>query len=151
MYNGVQIKEQETDEYKEGYLQGVIDSQVKKEIIKDVMEMKEEQTDFHKRLLDTYGSFYFNFYKRTNIEGQFLFRFIYLCSFMNYDGYLSDGRRLLRETNLRDLLMLGNTEYYKTKKYLLEKELIFIDDKELVSVNNKYCKKVKYIKLSLLR
>lgn len=150
MYNGVQIKEQVTDEYKEGYLQGVIDSQTKKEIIKDIIEMKEEQTEFHKRLLDTYGSFYFNFYKRIKIEGQFLFRFIYLCSFMNYDGYLSDGRRLLREIDLRDMLLLGKSEYYKTKDYLLEKDLISINAEGLISVNSKYCKKGKINKTKVV-
>lgn len=150
MYNGVQIKEQATDEYKEGYLQGVIDSQTKKEIIKDIMEMKEEQTDFHKRLLDTYGSFYFNFYKRLSIEGQFLFRFIYLCSFMNYDNYLSNGRRLLRESDLQDMLLLGKSEYYKTKDYLLEKDLISIDADGLISINSKYCKKGKINKTKVV-
>ena len=150
MYNGVQMKEQETDEYKEGYLQGVIDSQTKKEIIKDIIEMKEEQTEFHKRLLDTYGSFYFNFYKRIKIEGQFLFRFIYLCSFMNYDNYLSNGRRLLRESDLQDMLLLGKSEYYKTKDYLLGKDLISINAEGLISVNSKYCKKGKINKTKVV-
>lgn len=150
MYNGVQIKEQATDEYKEGYLQGVIDSQTKKEIIKDIIEMKEEQTEFHKRLLDTYGSFYFNFYKRIKIEGQFLFRFIYLCSFMNYDNYLSNGRRLLRESDLQDMLLLGKSEYYKTKDYLLGKDLISINAEGLISVNSKYCKKGKINKTKVV-
>lgn len=150
MYNGVQIKEQVTDEYKEGYLQGVIDSQTKKEIIKDIIEMKEEQTEFHKRLLDTYGSFYFNFYKRIKIEGQFLFRFIYLCSFMNYDNYLSNGRRLLRESDLQDMLLLGKSEYYKTKDCLLEKDLISINTEGLISVNSKYCKKGKINKTKVV-
>lgn len=150
MYNGVQIKEQATDEYKEGYSQGVIDSQTKKEIIKDIIEMKEEQTEFHKRLLDTYGSFYFNFYKRIKIEGQFLFRFIYLCSFMNYDNYLSNGRRLLRESDLQDMLLLGKSEYYKTKDYLLGKDLISINAEGLISVNSKYCKKGKINKTKVV-
>ena len=150
MYNGVQIKEQVTGEYKEGYLQGVIDSQTKKEIIKDIIEMKEEQTEFHKRLLDTYGSFYFNFYKRIKIEGQFLFRFIYLCSFMNYDNYLSNGRRLLRESDLQDMLLLGKSEYYKTKDYLLGKDLISINAEGLISVNSKYCKKGKINKTKVV-
>lgn len=150
MYNGVQMKEQETDEYKEGYLQGVIDSQTKKEIIKDIIGMKEEQTEFHKRLLDTYGSFYFNFYKRIKIEGQFLFRFIYLCSFMNYDNYLSNGRRLLRESDLQDMLLLGKSEYYKTKDYLLGKDLISINAEGLISVNSKYCKKGKINKTKVV-
>lgn len=106
-----------------------------------ILKMKEEQDLFQKRILETYGSFYFNFYKRVKIEGQFLFRFIHLCSYMNYDNYLSDGRKLLKEDDLQDLMLLGKTEYYKTKKYFTDKELIFIDDKGFVLINSKFCKK----------
>lgn len=142
MYNGISDEISfNTEDYKLGYLRGVEDSQRKKEETKEVIITKENQSEFQKRLLDTYGSFYFNFYKRLSIEGQFLFRFIYLCSFMNYDNYLSNGRRLLRESDLQDMLLLGKSEYYKTKDYLLEKDLISIDADGLISINSKYCKK----------
>lgn len=140
MYNGVQIKEQETDEYKKGYLQGVIDSQVKKKVIKDITKMKSEQTEFQKDLVNMYGSFYFNFYKRINVDKQYLFRFLYICSFANYDDYLSNGRRLIREEELQCLLNLGKSEFFKTKKYLLENKLMFVEN-DFIKINTKYCKK----------
>lgn len=142
MYNGISDEVTNNDEsYKLGYLRGVEDAQKKREEIKEIIITKENQSDFQKRLLGSYGSFYFNFYKRLSIEGQFLFRFIYLCSFMNYDNYLSNGKRLLRESDLQDILLLGKSEYYKTKDYLLKNDLISIDAKGLISVNSKYCKK----------
>lgn len=151
MYNGVSDEIINSDEsYKLGYLRGVEDSQKKKEETKEVIITKENQSEFQKRLLDTYGSFYFNFYKRLSIEGQFLFRFIYLCSFMNYNNYLSNGRRLLRESDLQDMLLLGKSEYYKTKDYLLEKDLISIDADGLISINSKYCKKGKINKTKVV-
>lgn len=151
MYNGISDEISfNTEDYKLGYLRGVEDSQRKKEETKEVIITKENQSEFQKRLLDTYGSFYFNFYKRLSIEGQFLFRFIYLCSFMNYDNYLSNGRRLLRESDLQDMLLLGKSEYYKTKDYLLEKDLISIDADGLISINSKYCKKGKINKTKVV-
>jgi hypothetical protein len=104
--------------------------------------MKAEQTEFQQYLLNCYGSFYFNFYKRFgNIEKQFLFRFIYLATFMNYDNLLSNGKRLLKESDLIDVLKLGKTEFYKTKNYLVDHNFIKIQENKTILVNDKYCKK----------
>jgi len=110
----------------------------------DIIQMKEEQTEFQQYLLNCYGSFYFNFYKRFgNIEKQFLFRFIYLATFMNYDNLLSDGKKLIKEEKLIDIFNLGKTEFYKTKKYLIENKFITIQDNKTILINDKYCKKGK--------
>ena len=69
---------------------------------------------------------------------------------MNYDNYLSNGRRLLRESDLQDMLLLGKSEYYKTKDYLLGKDLISINAEGLISVNSKYCKKGKINKTKVV-
>lgn len=116
----------------------------------EILKQMEERSSFHNRLLDTYGNFYFNFYKRIDIESQYLFRFIYICSYMNYDNYLTNGKRLLNKDDLQDILLLGKSEYYKTRDYLLKKELIFIDDKDLVRINSKYCKKGKINKTKVV-
>lgn len=143
MYNGVSEEVLNNENaYKMGYLQGVQDSQNKKEVTKDILKMKDEQSEFHKEILENYGGFYFNFYKRINIEGQFLFRFLYLCSYMNYNNYLSDGRRLITLDKVNNLLALSDTELRRTIKFLLENELIKIDD-NLILINEKYCKKGK--------
>lgn len=116
----------------------------KKEKKLDIMQMKEEQTEFQQYLLGCYGSFYFNFYKRFgNVEKQFLFRFIYLATYMNYDNLLSNGVRLIKEDSLIDILKLGRAEFYKTKKYLIENDFISIQDNKTILVNDRYCKKGK--------
>lgn len=74
-------------------------------------------------------------------ERQYLFRFMYLCTYMNYDNYLSDGTRLIKEEKLGELLKLKQTEVFKTKKYLIENEFIAINEKGNVLVNERYCKK----------
>jgi hypothetical protein len=110
----------------------------------DILQMKEDQTEFQQYLLGCYGSFYFNFYKRFGtIEGQFLFRFIYLATFMNYDNLLSNGVRLIKEEDLMEILLLGKTEFYKTKKYLIENDFISIQENKTILVNDRYCKKGK--------
>lgn len=150
MYNGISEEiTNNTEDYKEGYLQGVIDSQNKKKEIKDIVDYNKSTDEFHIRLKENYGSFYFNFYKRIGISGQFLFRYVYLCSFVNYDGYLSNGRRLVREYELQELLMLSKTEYLRTKHILLDKELIFIE-KDFVKINEKFCKKGKIHKTKVI-
>ncbi|MGL5149686.1 MAG: hypothetical protein ACRC7N_03820 [Clostridium sp.] len=119
----------------------------KKEKVKEILEKKANQTEFHTHILEKYGHFYFNFYKRfDNIERQYLFRFLYLCSYMNYDNYLSNGVKLIKEGDLQELLNLKETEYNKTISILKKSCLITINNNHTVSVNNKYCKKGKIIK-----
>lgn len=118
------------------------DESEKKIKVKEIMELIESRSDFHKELIQRFGHFYFNFYKRfKDVDRKFIFRFLYLCSFMNYDNYLSNGKRLLHGDDLKDLLNLGNTEFYRTKMCLVENGLIIINDKDLIKINEKYCKK----------
>lgn len=121
------------------------DKNSKSEKVKEILEKKANQTEFQKELIDIYGSFYFNFYKRfdSKIEIQYIVRFLYLCTFLNYDNYLSDGYRLIKEDKLEDILKLGRREYYKTKSVLIEHDLIKITDDNNILVNNKLCKKGK--------
>lgn len=142
MYNGLSEEiNNSTEDYKEGYLKGIQDAQSKKEVIKDIMLAKESQTSFQKLLLESYGSFYFNFYNRIKIESQFLFRFMFVCSYMNYDNYLSNGVRLMKEDEFKNLLRLSDSEYYRTRKCFLENELISVNEKGNILINNKLCKK----------
>ena len=141
MYNGVSEEVLDNENaYKMGYLQGVQDSQNKKEVTKDILKMKKEQDEFQREVLDKYGGLYFKFYNRIDIEGQFLFRFLYLCSYMNYDNYLSDGRRLIKYNSLNELLKLSDAEYKRTIKYLIDNKLIKKEN-NLILINCKYCKK----------
>lgn len=120
-------------------LAGVDEKTIQTEKTKEILFKKLKQTDFQKEMLEKYGAFYFNYYKRLNISRQYMFRFIYLCTYMNYDNLLSNGTRLFKSKDLRILLKLSNTEYKRTEDYLIENKLICYTDKEHILVNNKYC------------
>lgn len=54
MYNGISEEIiNNTEEFKLGYLRGVEDSQRKKDIVKEIVVTKDNQTDFQKRLLNS--------------------------------------------------------------------------------------------------
>lgn len=122
-------------------LNGTDEGSILKEKVREILKKKEERSNFHNRLIETYGNFYFNFYKRIDIESQHLFRFIYLCSYMNYDNYLSNGKRLLTVHDLEGLLGLSEREYYRTRKCLIDNGLMSITEKGLVLINSTFCKK----------
>lgn len=128
--------------YRMGYLDGIRENAEKTKKQKDYAEMLKERSLFHSELIDSYGNFYFNFYQRLGkVDRQYLFRFLYLSSFMNYDNYLSNGKRLYSDDEVFELLNLGRTETYKTKKYLIDNEFIIINKNNTISINDKYCKK----------
>lgn len=157
MYNGISEEIRfNTEDYKEGYIKGVEDSQSKKEEIKEVMDNAKSQDEFDK-LVDTYlGNFYFNFYKRFahKLKPMNYVRFLYLCSYMDYENRLvkKNGNKnvSIYEKELQSILNIGKTEYYNTKKELVENDLIIINEDKSVSINNKYCKKGKIIKNSMV-
>ena len=96
-----------------------------------------------------YGGFYFLFYKLIDkgIKNQYIMRYLYLCTFMNYSGNLLFGNakkeidRYMTEKDLFEVLRLSDRETVRTKKIFKENELIFIDDKGNLQINNKYCVK----------
>lgn len=96
MYNGISEEIINNDEsYKLGYLRGVDDAQAKKEELKSVLDKINEQNEFQLFIKDTCGSFYFNFCKRLldKIEPQYLTRFLYLCTYLDYEGRLVQKNR----------------------------------------------------------
>lgn len=114
----------------------------------DMIHKKNELTELQKYLNDFYGSFYFNFYKRIpNLDKGVMFRFIYLCTYMDFNNYLvNDNKRLIHHEKLNDYLKLTKTLYFKTKKELIKNNLIEIEDDGYIKINKKYCKKGKVIK-----
>lgn len=110
------------------------------------IKIKQEIDDFEKLIKDTFGQFYFNFYNNIpkELDRQFKFRFIFLCTYLKYnDDRLvkkeDNGRyRLIKEYELQELLKLKKVEYQKTKKVLLENNLISIDkNSKAIHINNK--------------
>lgn len=145
MEEDIQLTPELLDEIvKEAYKKGVEDAQGRKERQKEGYKKRIEQEEFYKQLKFTCGSFYFDYYNKFKInEKQYLFRFIYLCTYMNYDNILSNGTRLYLENELEDLLLLSRREYYNTKKFLLDNELIKITKDKHILINDTYCKRGK--------
>jgi len=97
-----------------------------------------------------YGSFYFLFYGMIGdgIEKQYIIRYLYLCSFTDYNSNLifgssSDDRKYMVESDLQEVLKLSKTELNRTKKAFKDNNLILIDDESHLKINNKYCLKGK--------
>ena len=112
--------------------------------------INKDKDEFQKYINDNYGRFYFEFYKKYNTkptERAYMFRFIYLSTYMNYDNILSNKKRLLKENDLENILMLSRSETYKTKKWLIENKFIFINENDTITINSVYAKRGKIRKV----
>ncbi|HAT4302349.1 TPA: hypothetical protein I9089_002457 [Clostridium perfringens] len=115
------------------------------EKIKDIINFTKEKSDFENNILHNLGHFYFNFYKKlpNKLDKQYIFRFIYLCTYLKYgDNRLmkrvkQNKYELIKVSDLMDLLKLGKTEYNKTKKVLEESNLIKVNKDYTVAIDNK--------------
>lgn len=91
------------------------------------------------------GGFYFNYYTKLEAN-QYTFRFLYICTYENFKGYLEFGNakaegRLCTRKDLFEILKLNSKDCYRTIDYLEENNLIFYDDKGYVRVNTDVCVK----------
>ena len=91
------------------------------------------------------GGFYFNYYNKLE-SNQFTFRFLYLCTFENFKGYLELGNakaegRLCVKKDLFEILNLSSKDCYRTIEYLEENNLIHYDKQGYVKVNTDVCVK----------
>lgn len=115
------------------------------EKIKDIINFTREKSDFENNILHNLGHFYFNFYKKlpNKLDKQYIFRFIYLCTYLRYgDNRLmrrvkQNKYELIKVSDLMNLLKLGKTEYNKTKKVLEESNLIKVNKDYTVAIDNK--------------
>lgn len=118
------------------------------ESAKASLELKKSNNIF-KQAIDEYcGSFYFVFYNRLlakDIAYQYLFRYIYLCTFSDYENRLITKKGNIKtpiyESDLQNILNLGRTETYKTKTVLIDLELITINQDKTIYINDSYCKR----------
>ena len=109
---------------------------------------------FETMIRDSFGSFYFSIYNRLlkiDLKPQYRIRFIYLCTFMNYDNKLEFGNgigntKLMVERDLIEVLGLSQNETIRTKKALIESDLISIEDDKTISINKRYAIKGKITK-----
>ncbi|MDK0789889.1 hypothetical protein P5E66_06215 [Clostridium perfringens] len=83
---------------------------------------------------------------KLDLEPQMLVRFLYLCSYMNYQYTLVSGntkaQKKISESELQDILKLNKTTFFETKKYLLDNNLIIIEDNK-IKIDDKFVKKGK--------
>ena len=137
--------------------------------IEDVLIIEEERnkkgylkylknTDIFESLIrDNFGSFYFSIYNRlleVDLEPQYRLRFVYLCTYMDYDNKLKFGNaigeaRLMLERDLIEVLGLSERESRNTKKALIEAELITVESDKTITINKKYAIKGKITKRDL--
>lgn len=95
-------------------------------------------------LQNQYGSFYFCHYQRIldaiNGDSATAFRFLYLCTFSDYDGYVIDksGSRL-KPNELNDLLDVAPRTFTNIKHTLFDNELLFKSPEGFVFINPMYC------------
>ena len=97
-------------------------------------------------IINKLGHFYFNFYRpllKLKIERQYIFRFIFLCTYLNYNNKLEFGNglgdsNLLLEKDLAEVLKLSVNETIRTKKVLKDNKLISINTDSTISINKKY-------------
>lgn len=119
---------------------------------KKFIEKRKEQNEFKEYIKAYYGSFYFYFYKRIikSLEPQYLTRFLYLCTYINYDNLLVIDKTTrhipIYEEDLSSILRLGKTETYKTKVALIKNDLVTIQENGIIKINNKFCKKGDIVK-----
>lgn len=91
------------------------------------------------------NGFYFKCYKNVlelDIPKQYLFRYTYLCTYLDYDGKLkimvNGKKKAITERDLQEILMLSEREARNTKNELIKYGLIIINEDGTISINSKY-------------
>jgi len=97
-------------------------------------------------LQEQFGNFVHSRYdallKRTNYDTATAFRFIYLCTYMEYDtGYIVWGGKRINSHYLADIFNVHKNTITNIKKKLFDYQLIFEDHDQNIYVNMEYCYK----------
>ena len=154
----LKLQELDTNDYDEMELKSISNFMLAKQIkseYKTLCKTCHMKLHGQEKYSDEYKAHYYNPYggyvivnndvlNKLGIEPNFLFRFIFLCVNMNYDGYIVDKNKYKNNKvnikTLQPIFKLSKTEYYSTINKLKEKKLIVIDDKGIL-VNKKYVTK----------
>ncbi|XZI21076.1 hypothetical protein ACSXE0_15885 (plasmid) [Clostridium perfringens] len=115
-------------------------------IINDNNKRKSEKL-FHMFVDEVLGRFYHNYYENTLCE-KYLFRYVYLCSFMNYKNYIEYGnakgvKKLVNKKQCQEILKLKDQQFYDTINYFIKNKMIIIKDNGYVKINEKFCNRGK--------
>lgn len=107
---------------------------------RDYLKLKKSKDDLHKLINKECGSFFFNNYELL-LDKEHLFRFAYLCTYMNYDNVIVLGNSKdnnATKKDLQEILGLKKTPFYTTINYLVEHKLLIIGEHE-IKINDKIC------------
>ena len=82
---------------------------------------------------------------KSDIQPDMLFRFLYLCTFMNYDGYIVDSsqkiNKKIKYKDINNILKFKKTMFYKIMGYLIDKNFIKITKDKFVIINKDFATK----------
>ena len=131
--------------------QCIIDEARKKDRYAEYMKGK---NDFSKFLIENeFGAFYFTHYNELlalDMESGMISRFVYLTTYMDYNNQLKFHRGLpMKQSDLEDVWQLSRNETGRTKKALIEHELLIVNEDKTLSINKKYVSKGKVSKSKL--
>ncbi|MFR5643244.1 MAG: hypothetical protein ACLTK7_08765 [Clostridium paraputrificum] len=121
-------------------------------------EIRKSKEKFSVFIGNNFGSFFFNKYNKTldkfivygKYESAMAFRFLYLCSYMDYENKLRFGskfrekdRGYMVEKDLEEVLGLSERETRNTKKFLFNLGVLKMDSEGVLFVDKMYSKKGK--------
>lgn len=115
--------------------------------LNNINALQKLDTECKKLIYSNYGDFYFNYYDR-NLDNKYIFRFILLCSYMNYKNYIEFGNaqgeaKLVIKKDLQEILNLSKKQFYETVNYFIANKIVFEDDDGYIYINPKLCNKGK--------
>ncbi len=137
--------------YSDGTFDTIEDYHKKQSKEWEYLQRKKSDEESYRFIDDNFGSFYFNNYNKLlakNLESQMLFRFTYLCTFLDYENNLRYGASngIMLEKDLQEVLKLSERETRNTKNALIKTNLLLSQNKEL-SINKNFCSKGETKKL----
>lgn len=121
-------------------------------------EVRKSKEEFSIFIDENLGNFYFSKYNKTlekfvvndKFESAYAFRFLYLCTFIDYENRLKFGckfrgtnRAYMIEKDLQEVLNLSERETRNTKNFLFEIGVLKKDSEGVLSVDKNYSKKGK--------
>lgn len=117
---------------------------------KDILDKRKSNEEFKVFIDENLGNFYFLFYKLIDkgIQRQYIVRFLYLCTYIDYNnnllyGNAKDDNKYMLDKDLQEVLRLSRSESTRTIKSLIKNELIYINENNIIHINKKYCLKGK--------
>lgn len=113
------------------------------------MELRKSKEELNALIDECYGGFYFCFYNKFNLlqlENQYLFRFVYLCTFMDYNNLLHFGKSknsYVNESDIQEILNLSKREFQYTKRAFAKFNILKFNKYGQAYINRSICKKGK--------